>query len=76
MVPSADIASVVRRLGRVPCPAEAGHIWLYATTILHASERARRPRRRRVLHVDYAQSELPRGLQWLGIVERRSFTDA
>ena len=70
------------RLGRVPsdaatreadalsqrvCLAKAGDVWAYSTPILHASDRADPPRRRRVLQVDYADFELPSELQWLGL---------
>jgi hypothetical protein len=74
------------RLGRVPAPeaatraaehqllaclAEAGDVWAYSTPILHASERARSPSRRRVLQIDYAAHGLPGGLQWAGIDAQR-----
>lgn len=70
------------RLGRVPadtatreagslpqavCLAQAGDAWAYSTPILHASDRADPPRRRRVLQVDYADFDLPDGLEWLGL---------
>jgi len=48
------------------CLAEAGDVWAYATPILHASDRARLPRRRRVLQVDFSAQDLPGGLEWLG----------
>jgi hypothetical protein len=66
-IAEAEIAEVVARCGAVSCEAEAGDIWCYATPILHASEAALRPVRRRVLQVDYAAAELPGGLQWLGV---------
>jgi hypothetical protein len=47
--------------------AQAGDVWLYATAILHASDRADNPRRRRVLHVDFAGCDLPGGLEWSGL---------
>ncbi|MEO6216234.1 MAG: phytanoyl-CoA dioxygenase family protein [Sphingomonas sp.] len=62
-----DIDAVVAACGVVTCLAERGDIWLYATPILHASEAATRPQRRRVLQVDYAAEDLPDGLEWLGI---------
>ena len=62
-----DIDSVVGACGIATCLAERGDIWLYATPILHASEAAVRPRRRRVLQVDYAAEDLPGGLEWLGV---------
>src|SRR5262249_52803550 len=49
------------------CLADVGDIWLYATPILHASQAALEPARRRVLHVDFAVGDLPGGLKWLGI---------
>jgi len=39
----------------------------YATPIVHASQAAPVPARRRVLQVDFAAVELPGGLEWLGV---------
>lgn len=61
------IDAVVRRRGIKACLAETGDVWLYSTPILHASEAAMTPTRRRVLQVDYAADELPGGLEWLGV---------
>lgn len=66
-VAEADIPDVVKTCGRAVCLAEAGDVWAYATLILHASEAARAPKRRRVVQIDYAVDELPNGLQWLGV---------
>jgi hypothetical protein len=66
-VPIGEVDSVVNRCGIRACTALAGDIWRYATPILHASEAASRPVRRRVLQVDYAAQELPGGLRWLGV---------
>ena len=63
----ADIPNTVERCGVATCLAERGDIWLYVTPILHASEAARTPLRRRVLQVDYAARDLPGGLEWLGV---------
>jgi hypothetical protein len=65
-IPEPEIDRTVAKLGQVACLAEAGDVWLYATALLHASERARKPRRRRVLHVDFSAMDLPAGLEWLG----------
>ena len=62
-----DIASVVAACGVHACLADAGDVWLYATPILHASEAASAPSRRRVLQVDYTTDPLPGGLTWLGV---------
>jgi hypothetical protein len=51
------------------CLARIGDVWAYSTPILHASERADPPRRRRVLQVDFADFELPGGLEWLGLTD-------
>jgi hypothetical protein len=66
-IAEADVPKVVERCGVAACPAEVGDAWLYATSILHASEAARQPAHRRVLQVDYAVGELPGGLEWLGV---------
>lgn len=66
-IPHADIASVVERCTTIACIAEAGDVWAYSTPIVHASEAAQMPTRRRVLQVDYTSAELLGGLQWLGI---------
>lgn len=46
------------------CTADVGDIWVYATPILHASEAAQNPARRRVLQLDFAAFDLPGGLEW------------
>ncbi len=63
-----SIPGTVGRLGTSVCLAEAGDIWAYATPILHASKPAVRPRRRRVLQVDYACHPLDGDLEWMGIL--------
>ena len=66
-IAEADVPAVVAQCGVATCCAESGDVWLYATPILHASERASTPARRRVLQIDYAAFDLPGGLQWLGV---------
>jgi hypothetical protein len=61
------IAGIAKRLGQAACPAGPGDLWLYATPILHASARAERPSRRRVLQILYSADDLPGGLEWLGV---------
>ena len=61
------IAGIVERLGVAACPAALGDAWLYAAPILHASARAARPLRRRVLQLLYSADELPGGLAWAGL---------
>lgn len=66
-IPTPEISDVVHRCGIIACLADAGDVWLYATPILHASDAAVEPQRRRVLQVDYALGQLPGGLRWLGV---------
>lgn len=66
-IPQSNVSGVVQRCGIASCIAEPGDVWVYSTPILHASEASTRPRRRRVLQVDYTTKSLPGGLQWLGV---------
>jgi hypothetical protein len=63
-IPENRIDAIVGECGRYACLAKRGDIWAYSTLILHTSEAARRPRRRRVLQVDYSIADLPGGLQF------------
>jgi hypothetical protein len=66
-IPAREAADAAGRLPHLDCLAEAGDVWAYATPILHASERAKEPNRRRVLQVDYAAFDLPDRLEWAGL---------
>lgn len=67
LVPVGEVDAVVARCGRHACLAQSGDIWAYATPILHASDAAKEPARRRVLQIDYSADDLPGGLDWLGV---------
>lgn len=62
-----DVEGIVQRVRVENCLAERGDVWIYATPILHASERASKLSRRRVLQVDYSADILPGGLRWIGV---------
>jgi ectoine hydroxylase-related dioxygenase (phytanoyl-CoA dioxygenase family) len=66
-VAEANIPDVVSRCGTYECRAERGDMWVYSTPILHASDAARQPSRRRVVQVDFSADRLPNGLRWLGL---------
>lgn len=66
-VPADHVESAARLCGTIACTALAGDIWAYSTPILHASEAAIRPKRRRVLQIDFSNQELSGGLAWLGV---------
>lgn len=57
------IDKIIAHCGAAACVADAGDIWLNATPILHASEKAAKPASRRDLEIDYAAEELPGGLE-------------
>jgi hypothetical protein len=65
--PVEAVTETVERLGTFICEARAGDVWIYSSLILHASNAAKAPTHRRVLHIDYAANELSGGLEWLGI---------
>lgn len=61
------VDSIAKEFPITACHAAAGDIWVYATSILHASQRNQSNQRRRVLQIDYSQDTLPEGLDWLEI---------
>ena len=67
LVPEAEVPEAVARSKVMTCPASPGDVWAYATLVLHASDKAAVPARRRVLHVDYAAEMLPSPLEWAGV---------
>lgn len=66
-VEAPDAAAKAEKMAQAVCLASAGDIWAYQTPILHTSDRSSGDRRRRVLQVDYADFELPGGLEWQGL---------
>jgi hypothetical protein len=66
-VPAEKALEVAERMETLVCLASPGDVWAYRSAILHGSEASRAITHRRVLHVDYAASELPHGLLWLGV---------
>lgn len=61
---AAAVAGIAAAGDIVTCLAAAGDVWVYRTPIIHASQRAERPRRRRVLQIDYCAASLPPELAW------------
>ena len=62
-----EISAALARCGTQTCLAATGDVWACATPILHASEAARAPTRRRVLQLLYSAEALPPPLEWLGV---------
>ena len=61
------IDALVQRCGTYACLADAGDIWVYRTSVLHASAPSEVAGRRRVLQIDFASVALPFPLEWRGI---------
>ncbi len=59
--------TIATRMPVTACLADRGDVWAYATPILHASAASNGHSRRRALQVDYAASDLPGRLEWLGV---------
>lgn len=68
-VATSAIDRIVRRSVVLPCLADAGDVWIYSTPILHASQAATEPARRRVLQLDYSADTLPDRMEWLGVFD-------
>ena len=52
------------RMEEVTCEVERGGVLLMRPLLLHASSASEAPGRRRVLHIEWASSDLPSGLHW------------
>ncbi|MDF2515442.1 MAG: phytanoyl-CoA dioxygenase [Sphingobacterium sp.] len=52
------------------CPVPAGGIMIMKPLLLHSSKRTSNNKRRRVIHIEFANIELPNNLHW---AERRSY---
>lgn len=72
-IPGSHLAGILEpdQLGRlrdnqapVVCPAERGDIIAMRPLILHSSSIAESPDHRRVLHLEYAGTSLPSGMEW------------
>ena len=68
-----DAEATRDRLNTVPavsCLVPRGGVILMRPLLLHASSAATEPRRRRVIHLEYASRPLPGGVEWFEAVER------
>ena len=54
----------------VPCLVPRGGVVMIRPLLLHASSAATEPRRRRVIHLEYAVDSLTEGVDWFEAVER------
>jgi ectoine hydroxylase-related dioxygenase (phytanoyl-CoA dioxygenase family) len=61
-----DIAEWREKRSSTVCTTDRGGVLLMRPLILHASSSARVPAHRRVIHLEFAATELPGGLEWHG----------
>jgi ectoine hydroxylase-related dioxygenase (phytanoyl-CoA dioxygenase family) len=59
-----DIASWKSKIASVACVVRTGGCVVMCPLILHASSAAGAPTHRRVIHMEFANEDLPGGLQW------------
>ena len=67
-----ELSAVVDRCGIIACLADQGDVWIYRTSIVHASAASQVKARRRVLQIDFSGDQLPPPLKWQGIGETRA----
>ena len=61
---STEIQELRQTQSEEVCVVPAGGVLLMRPLLLHASSPSKTLRRRRVLHLEFACEELPRGLKW------------
>jgi ectoine hydroxylase-related dioxygenase (phytanoyl-CoA dioxygenase family) len=60
----AEIDAWRRRVAEVSCIVPPGGLLVMRPLLLHASSAAKSPAHRRVIHIEYAATGLPEGLEW------------
>jgi len=63
-ISAADLRAMHLEGRAVICPAQAGGVLAMRPLLVHGSSKSRVPARRRVLHVEYATTELDAPLRW------------
>ena len=61
---NAEIADFVAANQSEICPVDQGGCLLMSPLLIHASSRTKKPARRRVLHLEFANCKLPTPLEW------------
>ncbi|MCL1472329.1 phytanoyl-CoA dioxygenase family protein [Argonema antarcticum] len=54
------------KVNTLTCPVSDGGVLAMRPLLVHASQPARNPRHRRVIHIEFVAEELPDGLEWYG----------
>jgi hypothetical protein len=61
---SDELTQRCKSLEVITCEVPRGGVLLMRPLLLHASQKATQPARRRVIHLEYAAGDLPGGLEW------------
>lgn len=61
---SGQIEALRAQSAEVVCEVKCGGALLMRPLLLHASSAAQSPGHRRVIHIEYANAQLPDGLEW------------
>lgn len=59
------INNIVEGSSYVECTAKAGDLLIIKPLLLHASSKAKSPKHRRVIHLEFSSYTLPKGLFWV-----------
>lgn len=63
-ISSSDASNIATRFGKHLCSVNAGDVMLFKPLILHASYKAASTHKRRVIHFEFANVDLPSPLRW------------
>lgn len=63
-LPAGEAAATAERMGKHLCAVNAGDALLFKPLLLHASRKATSSQPRRVIHLEFADVELPTPLRW------------
>lgn len=66
----ADITNHVQQQSAATCEASLGDVLVMRPLLLHSSPTAINPERRRVVHIEYAATDLEKGLDWYRALDR------
>lgn len=68
-IPEQEAVRLAAEGNAIVCAVDAGDALLMRPLLLHASSASTNPQHRRVIHLDFAASKLPKPLQWLSEAE-------
>ena len=63
-IEQSKIATLSNKYQALACNAEAGDVLLMRPLLIHCSRKARTPKQRAILHMEFSADELPNGLNW------------